>query len=188
MNKNLLTLNLDHNPGIGSVGISALTRGLKTNSTLKTLSARYCNIDQNGGFHVNEILSFPESAIETLDLTGNSLGGSGLKAFCPGIEISNSLKRIRIADNNISSSETDVSTLNKFAKVLCNHPSIIEVDLLYNSIGDPGGIALLDGIGSNKKITILKVDMNLSPELYCALSRKKSDTKKNKKGKKKKKK
>ena len=187
MNKNLLTLNLDHNLRMGSEGISALTRGLKTNSTLKTFSVRYCNIDQSGGIHLNEILSFPKSTIETLDLTGNSLGGSGLEVFCPGIESSTSLKRIRIADNNISSSEIDISAIRIFAMALCNHPSIIEVDLSYNNIGNPGGATLVDHMGVNKKITTFQVDMNLSPKLYSALYRKKMNAKK-KKGKKKKKK
>ena len=187
MIKTLVNVNLDYNP-LGCAGVSALSRGLRSNKTLKVLSLRYCNIDEGGGEPLSEILSVPKIAITCLDLTGNRLGGKGLRSLCPGIKANSSLLKLILSDNNIMSSEADAIAIEEFSEVIREHKSITEISLLYNAIGEQGGVTLINGIGSNKRITSFTVDTSLPPDLYSALTRIPTKEKgKKKKGKKKKK-
>ena len=56
MNRSLLTLNLDYNMSLKSEGVAALCMGLRTNSTLKRLSLQYCDIDEDSGGPLGEML------------------------------------------------------------------------------------------------------------------------------------
>ncbi|CAK9036261.1 Ribonuclease inhibitor (Ribonuclease/angiogenin inhibitor 1), partial [Durusdinium trenchii] len=84
-NKTLLTLNLDHNSSLGTVGLRELANGMCTNSTIKRLSLAYCGIDSTGGRAVKNLLNGLGSQLEELVLKGNRLQGAGLKAFCPAL-------------------------------------------------------------------------------------------------------
>lgn len=65
--------------------LKALCTGLRTNSTIKRLSLRNCFIQGcQGGLILGEMLSFPKTQIQHLDLTGNLLGGLGLYSLCTG--------------------------------------------------------------------------------------------------------
>lgn len=68
VNKTLLTLNLDHNEMIGTIGLKYLTEGLCTNAVLKRLSLRYCNIDSGGGKSIKNLLNGYSTQLEELCL------------------------------------------------------------------------------------------------------------------------
>lgn len=68
MNKTLSTLVLDFNGLLGSEGASSLCKGLSTNSTLRKLSLKHCNIDERGGKPIGDMLSFKRSGLMELDL------------------------------------------------------------------------------------------------------------------------
>ena len=176
------TLVLDFNRTLGSEGVIALCKGLRTNSTLKKLSLKHCNIDERGGTPIAEMLQFKRLALISLDVTSNSLGGIGLLDICEGLGCNSILKILRLADNSIC--QDDTTALEKFAGVLAKHPSLIAVDMLHNKIGTTGGQLLLPAIRDKTQITEFKVDSRMDDELFKSLFRASTASKK-KKGKKK---
>lgn len=188
MNKSVVSLVLDFNRTLQSDGVAALCKGLATNSTLKRLSLRHCEIDEKGGKPIANMLMFKKLGLISIDLTGNRLDAAGLVDICDGLRNNTSLKTIRLAENSIGQSEEDLAALKIFADVLSINQSLIAVDLLHNKIGSAGGNVLLDSIKGNSRITEFKVDSEMDVELYNALfkmSVKQNDQKK--KGSKKKK-
>jgi len=156
-NVSLITLNLDHNTTLGTNGVAALCLGLRTNSTLKKLSLKYCNLDGESGGPLGEVLFNSQCGLNILDLQGNRLGApyyekddngdvvededgepvvasTGLLDLCPGLKINLNLKELILADNQISTSEWDAKGLVTFAEAIVNHPTLAKVDLLYNRI------------------------------------------------------
>ena len=132
MNLSLITLNLDYNMTLGSEGVAALSQGLRTNSTLKKLSLRYCKLDSDAGAPLGEVMAFIRCGLNILDIQGNHIGGKGLFDLCPGLQNNKSLTKLVLADNDISESEEDDEGLKKFAEILLVHPTLTSVDLLYN--------------------------------------------------------
>lgn len=170
MNTTLNTLILDFNRTLGSQGVAALCKGLSTNSTLKKLSLKHCGIDEQGGKPLTEMLSFKKSALISLDVSCNSLGGSGLSDVCTdGLLVNTSLKTLRLADNGINQSDDDVKGLKELGSVLIQHPSLIAVDLNHNNIGDRGAKVLLPSLIDNKQITEFKVDTRMNDDLFKQL-------------------
>lgn len=186
MMKSLVNLNLDYNSNISSNGVAGIAKGLCSNSTLKKLSLRYCGIDENGGKSICNILSSPKIAIDSLNLSGNQLGGKGLSEMCPGIIANSKLQSLNLSDNNIR--PKDVQEIKHFSDAIKGHKSLAEINLLYNNVGVEGGLALLEGIEGNKLITSFIADTLLPNDIYSALNRVATKAKgKKKKAKKKKK-
>lgn len=185
MNTTLSTLVLDFNVTLRSDGIEALCKGISTNSTLKKLSLKHCNIDEKGGEPIANMLKFKKLGLISLDLTCNQLCGIGLADICIGLMQNTSLKTFRLADNQVGQSEPDVKALELFSNVLVKHPALIAVDLLHNKIGTKGGALLVPCVRENKQITTFKVDSNMDDEIYKELFRvcqpKKASKKKSKK-------
>ena len=173
-NTTLTSLRLDHNINLKSEGLAALCQGLCTNSTLKNLSAQYCNIDAEGAKIVVEMLSFTRSTITSLNLSGNHLGGHGLATLSSqGLPPNSSLVELLLADNGIRSSVEDVSALKIFGEAVSTHPTLTTIDLLHNYIGDEGGRVLLPSLQDNKRVHTIKIDPKsvLDETTYNALNR-----------------
>jgi len=171
MNKTLAALVLDFNP-LGSNGMNALCKGLRTNSTLKRLSVRHCSIDEHGGKAVGEMLHFKKTALIALDLSSNKLGCIGLRdMLSEGMDENTSLKTLRLAENSIGQTDDDFKTLESFAIFLMKHPSLVAVDLMHNRIGTTGGTLLLPAVTENKRLTEFKVDSNMDNDVFKALFR-----------------
>ena len=188
MNRSLITLSLDYNMTLKSEGVAALCQGLRTNSTLKKLSLRYCELDEDAGGPLGEMLAFTKSGLNILDIMGNELGGTGLLDFCGGLKRNKSLVSLVLADNNINVLDEDIKGLEKLADALIGHTTITSVDLVYNRFGDKGGAILLpviDPVGGNKAITTFRVDASLPDEIFKKLNKSGGGGGKGKKGKKK---
>lgn len=67
-NKSLLSLKLDYNPSLGSEGVAALCRGLRTNSSLKQLHLPYCDLGVDSGAPLGEMLSYSKLQLAVLNL------------------------------------------------------------------------------------------------------------------------
>lgn len=188
MNRTLATLILDFNR-FGLAGVQHVCKGLSTNSTLKKLSLKYCNIDERGGTPIGEMLSFRRSGLISLDITSNSIGGTGLKDICAGLRANTALKTFRLGDNSLGRTPEDGDALEAFARVLVAHPALLGVDLLHNDIGTAGGTRLLPAVRENARLSEFKVDANMDDALFAALFRASAPKKGKgkKKGKKKKK-
>jgi Ran GTPase-activating protein (RanGAP) involved in mRNA processing and transport len=124
---------------------------------------------------LSDVLSFPRTAVESLDLEGNPLGGQGLEALCLGLKINNSLQKLSLADIHILPT-TDgavlVSIMQIFGDAIAHHKTLIEVNLLRNILGEAGGSELLKHVKTNSKIQSLLVeDTQLPSEIYILLCR-----------------
>jgi len=84
-NVSLLTLNLDYNGTISTIGVNNLCRGIRTNYSLRVLSMQYCQIDSMAGEAISQVLMNTKTALETLILNGNRIGGLGLSSICNGL-------------------------------------------------------------------------------------------------------
>jgi hypothetical protein len=173
-NQSLMTLSLDYNLSLKSEGCAALCLGLRTNSTLKKLSLRYCDLDEESGAPLGEVLSFGKCGLNILDLMGNNMRGQGLKDLMPGFRRNVSLTTFIIADNNIGGdANVDLEGLQDLCTVCCTHPTLTSLDLNYNRIGQSGAdllLPLVDPINGNKKVTSIKVDSTLPDEIFKKLS------------------
>ena len=187
MNTTLNTLILDFNRTLDSQGVAALCKGLATNSTLKKLSLKHCGIDEQGSKPLADMLRFKKTALISLDVSCNAIGGSGLSDLCTGLLANTSLKTLRLADIGINQSDDDVKGIETLATVLVKHPLLIAVDINHNNIGDRGAGVLLPSLVDNKQITEFKVDTRMDDELFKQLFRASASVKKKKGGKKKKK-
>lgn len=174
MNNSLLSLKLDFNRTLGCDGVVALSKGLKLNNTLKFLSLKFCGIGVRGGAALSDVLSFPRTAVESLDLEGNPLGGQGLEALSLGLKINNRLQKLSLADIHILPTTDDavLVSMQIFGDAIAHHKTLIEVNLLRNILGEAGGSELLKHVKTNSKIQSLLVeDTKLPPEIYVSLCR-----------------
>ncbi|CAM9362096.1 unnamed protein product [Chrysoparadoxa australica] len=188
-NKSLLTLKLDYNLQLGSEGMAALCRGLRTNSTLKQLHVPYCAIDASAGPSIGEMLSFSSLGLTVLNLQGNQLGGKGVQDLSPGLARNKSLTYLNMADNGISGSEEDCAALELFRDALVSCPTLTHIDILYNRIGEKGAQVMLPALApENQQIKQFFVDASVG-DLFHSLHRRDAGGKggKGKKGGKKKK-
>lgn len=170
VNKSLLSLKLDFNRSLGCDGMVALAKGLKLNCTLKFLSLKFCRIGVRGSAELSDVISFLRTAIESLDLEGNPLGGKGLEGLCPGLKRNSTLQKISLADIHIF--PTDIlESMQIFGDAIAHHKTLIEVNLLRNFIGKNGGNELLKHVKENSKIQTFLVEANLPTDIYIPLSR-----------------
>ena len=191
MNRSLRTLNLDSNVTLSCSGAVNLCFGLKSNVHLVNLSLKRCNIGSIGASALGEVLNFPRSNLELLDLTGNRIGGHGLLALCDSMKNNKRLSSLFLADNAIMSTNIDAASLRALCEVGSQQWSnLVSLDLRYNQIGK-NARELLPGLGlDNKRLSTFLVDVSLPRELFMVLNRSSTGgkSKAKKKGKKKQKK
>lgn len=185
-NLSLLTLNLDYNMTIGSIGTMSLCRGLRTNKTLRKLSMQYCSIDIEAADALSDLVANSVSAIESLTLSGNRLGGAGLAKLCRGLMVNRCCATLAIADNMIEQTDDDLAGLRALVDVIQNPDSVLtSIDLMYNRIGQPGGEILLPAMGpENEKTKQFLVDVTIPGAIFDQIFRSGGKGGKGKKGKK----
>lgn len=132
------------------------------------------------------VLSFHRTILQTLDITGNLLGGKGLESLSGGLKLNKSLETILLADNNISSSDANEEGLQAFMLAIKKHPALTCVDFRYNPIGDNAKL-LVEALEKNTQISTFKVDASVPDNLFGLLHRNSAPKKKAGKSKKKKK-
>jgi hypothetical protein len=144
-NISLLTLKLDFNQTLGSVGLETLCRGLRTNISLKQLHLQFCNLQSDAGQYLADLLANSRSNLELLNVSGNRLGGVGLTALCKGLMYNSKCETLLLADNMIDhQTPEDLEGLRAFRDCL-NNPNVnlATVDLMYNRIGKMNDKSLL---------------------------------------------
>lgn len=118
------------------VGLSTLARGLRTNISLRQLHLQFCNLTSEAGEHLSDILANSRTALQVLNVSGNRLGGRGLKTMCKGLNVNTKCEVLLLADNMIDQTEEDIEGLTAFKDCL-NNPNVNlnTIDLMYNRIG-----------------------------------------------------
>ena len=189
-NLSLLTLSLDYNMTVGSQGCINLCRGLRTNKTLRRLSLQYCFIEADAADSLADLAANTNSAIETLTLSGNRLGGVGLSKLCQGLMVNRCCTSLLLADNMIDQTLEDQVGLEALRDLIQNQDSALTaIDLMYNRIGQAGGEILLPALGpENEKLKQFLVDVTIPGAIFDQIFRAGGKAAKGKKGKKGKKK
>lgn len=99
------------------------------------LSLTYCGIDHTAAQALFEILIYTRSALEEVNLSGNSLGNEGTCRVLMGTAVAKSLKKIYLADNQFQDDDD-------FLKAVCfcmeTNKKLNKYDFKYNNITDRG--------------------------------------------------
>lgn len=167
-NLSLLTLSLDYNMTVGSAGCINLCRGLRTNKTLRRLSLQYCFIEADAAEALSDLVANTYSALETLTLSGNRLGGAGLAKLCQGLMVNRCCTALLLADNMIDQTPEDAAGLEAL-RDLIQHPdsALTAIDLMYNRIGQVGGEILLPALGpENDRLKQFLVDVTIPGAIF----------------------
>jgi len=185
-NLSLQILKLDYNSHFGVEGLYNLCRGIRTNFIMKELHLSFCQINDEGGQSISDVIANSKSALEVLNLSGNQLGGKGLSALCQGLNVNTRLEKLYLADNQIDQNDDDLLALKEFNECLlgptCN---LNAIDLRCNRIGAQGASLLLPALAPERdRIKEFLVDVTLPLELFEQIFRSVGAGKKKKGGKK----
>lgn len=184
-NISLLTLKLDYNQTLGDDGLVALCRGLRTNMSLRQLHLQFCNLTAASGHALADLLANSRSALEVLNVAGNRLTGQGVHVLCTkGLVVNTKCETLNLSDNLIDQLDEDLVGLTALRDCLMTPTNgLTSVDLMYNRIGERGGLVLVEALESEGcKIKEFLVDLTLPMPLFEKLF-KKAGGKKGKKGK-----
>ena len=69
--------------------------------TLKQLHLQFCGLSSASGVHLSDLMANSKSALEWLNVSGNKLGGVGLKDLCKGLTVNTKCTTLGLADNGI---------------------------------------------------------------------------------------
>jgi Ran GTPase-activating protein (RanGAP) involved in mRNA processing and transport len=105
--------------------------------SLKQLHLQFCNLTSDAGVHLSDLLANTRTSLEVLNVSGNRLGGKGLRTLCKGLSINTKLETLLLADNMIDhQTPDDIDGLTAFRDCLNNpNVNVSTVDLMYNRIG-----------------------------------------------------
>jgi Leucine Rich repeat len=191
--KNFITkLKIDYND-IGDKGMEMLAEGLRTNTTLVSLSLGYCNITQEGSRHLLEIVINTKTAIKDLNLQGNHLRNYGVVVLFRGLSINNSIETLDLADNQFGEEEAVIDSLKNF---LIRNKKIKSLNFKFNGFYEDGARKIFDfliSVNENElagplSLTSLELPEKIPNDLLKSIEKAIKDNKKKKsKGKSKKK-
>jgi len=173
----LKILRLDHNPAIGAQGVARLAEGLYFNSLLTTLSLAYCDIGNEGGVFLANILQTRDIGIKTLNLEGNRLERDGVMTLSQGLLVNRSLTSLSLACNAFGGGGQPGARSEEFDAVrfivggmqACTTLKTVNLD--GNLIGSQG-VALLHqaaSAGHLRHVTDLAVTPFVACDVYKAL-------------------
>ena len=151
-NTSLEDLNLSGN-SLKTKGAIKILSALETNSTLKTLSMRDCDItytEQAGHYIANALAG--NSGLEKLLLCKNKLQTSGAIKIMQSLQKNSTLKVINLWNNNI----TD-QVANEVAITLANNTCLEELVLQKNEISSEGVKVILSGLKCNRSLKLLAI-------------------------------
>jgi hypothetical protein len=100
------------------------------------LTLNYCDINYEGAFYLQEILSFHDSKIEVLSLIGNQLRNEGVYQLFRALEANEALSELYIGNNQFGESE-EIPVIEKIEEVLRKNSTLIYINMdgngLYNA-------------------------------------------------------
>lgn len=100
------------------------------------MTLNYCDINYEGAFYLQEILSYHDSKIEVLSLIGNQLRNEGVYQLFRALEANEALSELYIGNNQFGESE-EIPVIDKIEEVLRKNSTLIYINMdgngLYNA-------------------------------------------------------
>lgn len=180
-NKMVNLLRLDFNQ-FGTPGVIKLSEGLSQNCTLRQLSLNYCNIGEDGGEYIAQILMFHRNAIEKLELMGNYLRERGVIDVFNACKRKTALSEINVFDNKFTDTPEVIKVLRE---LFANNTTLATYDLSGNHISDEGAGKLVHGLVSASHVEKVKITERVAEKTHNAIKDYLGSGGKKKKGKKK---
>lgn len=106
------------------------------NNSLKWVDASWNSFDGTAGAYIADALK-SNNSLNYLDLSSNSLRDAGGQELAACLEFNKTLKVLLLNINGIGGNACFV-----FSKTLAKHPSMKQIDLSMNPLGEPGARAL----------------------------------------------
>jgi hypothetical protein len=166
-NNSLVELRLDGDETVGDDGVEALSRGLETNSKLKSLCLGSCGLGPRSGLALGRLLKCRRCQLEHLGLETNKFGGDGLRLLCMGLvrlkvkdKVGNRiedvdrfcpLKSLDIASIDIDAKKaTGYGGIEMLGRVLLENPNIRSIDFNLNMLDQYAGSLLHSALSTAK--------------------------------------
>eukprot|EP00798_Chlamydomonas_sp_ICE-L_P022864 gene22864-30037_t len=155
-------LALDHNH-LGDLGVQILCLGLKRCAALTNLSLENCGIGPIGATALGNLLT-PDSVADEaarqpkmahLNVSRNNLGSSGVVGLCEGVALCSSLKVLNFSNTGLT--EDHIPGLQAFCDALATNPSIEQIDLSANFIGDAGLSVFIPWLAAAKHVRKFRI-------------------------------
>ncbi|KAM5247367.1 ribonuclease inhibitor [Ctenodactylus gundi] len=137
----LRELNLTDNP-LGSMGLQLLCEGLlDPQCHLEKLQLEYCSLTTSSCEHLATVLR-AKSDFKELVVSNNDIQEAGVRVLCGGLKDSASqLEMLRLENCGATS-----ANCRDLGDVVASKPSLWELGLCYNELGDEGIAALCPGL------------------------------------------
>ena len=148
-NPNLMRLDLCDNSFASKASQEALFRALASTKCLSYLDLSDCDLGDSGVKKVCHALFDSDSSLEHLNLSANDLTRKGAKHIADYIRDCESLKVLRLEDNELTSK--GVELIAQAFHIGDDGSAIEEIQLIGNSIGTIGARALIDAAGPDGK-------------------------------------
>ncbi|XP_069461467.1 NACHT, LRR and PYD domains-containing protein 3-like isoform X2 [Ambystoma mexicanum] len=139
VNQHLVDLDLADNE-LGDSGVAQLCEGLRR-SKLQTLGLRCCSLTGSCLADISSLLCTP-SSLTALDLGGNALSDLGVKQLCEGLKH----PACRIRTLKMWSCSITGFCCADLSSAVGISPSLVELDLSDNELGDCGVSQLSEGL------------------------------------------
>ncbi|ORZ15524.1 hypothetical protein BCR41DRAFT_353988 [Lobosporangium transversale] len=146
-NTSLTNLNLRYN-SIGDEGALALSEALKTNTSLTNLDLRYNSIGNEGALALSEALK-TNTSLTDLDLTWNSIGNEGALALSKALKTNSCLTKLNLWNNSIGNEGALA-----LSEALKTNTSLTNLNVSHNSIGNEGALALSEALKKNMALKV----------------------------------
>ncbi|XXQ31147.1 Leucine-rich repeat-containing protein [Plasmodiophora brassicae] len=163
----LSTLRLDYN-SLTSSGLASMSGALRRGAChrLACLSLGFCELDQQAGAILADVMTVPRCALKELNLEGNRLEDAGWEELSSGIRRNTSLAVINLSNNRFGNSS---AAIEAFRDAFAENRSLQTIDIDGNLVGDAGAVVFTDMLHHCPHITEFKISSTVSPDLYRAL-------------------
>lgn len=151
--------------GINPASFRAIGKSLKWNRLVKVLDLTDNWINEDGCFHLGEMLSSNVTLIE-LNLCGCRIGAEGIKRICHFLTANKSLRKLNLSRNQLKDEGVEY-----LAKAIFKGIHVVDVNLSANDLTGNAILSLAEVFETNNKLTHLYLSRNkiLSPNALFTL-------------------
>ncbi|XP_013189038.1 leucine-rich repeat-containing protein 74B-like [Amyelois transitella] len=151
--------------GVDPKGLRPMAMSLKLNRFVTVLDLTDNWINEDGCFHLGEML-IDNISLRELNLTGCRIGSTGARRLFHNLHLNQALKSLNLSRNDLG--DTGVELL---AKAIFKGADLRQLNLSFNKLSGKSPLALAEAFETNNKLSHLNMSWNsmLSPNAIFAL-------------------